>query len=370
MASPDRSQTDALERLKEIAAEPYKFGFYEALRWFDAAHPDRPRTGYAARPRDEAIRIGQQPTMSFPPAPLASFGPDGDQARWRLTTYFFGLFGANGILPLHLTEFAYERVYRHRDKAFTSFVDLFHHRFAELFYRAWADAQPTVQYDRPDDDRFAKYVGSLAGYGDASLRNRDSLPDNVKLHFTGHLACQTRHPDGLRSIVAGFFGVRAEIAEFVGRWLKLPPNSQLRLGADPAVGRLGDSALLGDRVWDRQQSFRIELGPLRWDEYQRMLPGGESLKRLRSVVLNYVGFSLHWDVRLTLKKEEVPGVRLGGQGRLGWSTWVISRTPPKDRSDLVLDGDILDAEPVAQAASHASTATRAAAAPVRSDTFW
>ena len=34
-----------------------------------------------------------------------------------------------------------------------------------FFYRAWAEARPTVQHDRPDDDRFAVYAGSLAGYG-------------------------------------------------------------------------------------------------------------------------------------------------------------------------------------------------------------
>ncbi len=339
MAGPDRATASALEFLQQLAATPHKYGFYEALRWFDASHPECPRTGYAARPRDELLRIGQQPSMTFAPSPLASFNQDPQSPRWRLITYFFGLFGPNGILPLHLTEYAYERVYRHRDATLTSFLDLFHHRFAELFYRAWADAQPTVQHDRPDEDRFARYVGSLEGYGDPSLRNRDAMPDNVKLHFAGHLSCQTRHADGLRSIVGSFFEVRAGIQEFVGRWLQLPDSSLLRLGRDPAVGRLGDSALLGGRVWDRQQSFRIELGPLSWADYQRMLPGGASLRRLLAIVMNYVGFALHWDVRLTLSKSEVPRMCLGRQGQLGWTTWVISRTPDRDASDLILDGD-------------------------------
>lgn len=339
MANPDRPPTDALDLLRELAAEPHRFGFYEALRWFDAAHPDRPRTGYAARPRDESIRIGQQPTMGFAPSPLASFAPIDGQQRWRLITHFFGMFGANGILPLHLTEFAYERIHRHRDHSFVAFVDLFHHRLAELFYRAWADAQPTVQHDRPDHDRFAKYVGSLCGYGHSSLRDRDALPDNVKLHFSGHLSCPTRHPDGLRSIVSSFLGVRAEIVEFVGRWLRLPTDGLLRLGSDPGVGRLGDSALLGDRVWDRQQSYRIELGPLTWREYQRLLPGGSSLRRLQAIALNYTGYSFQWDVRLTLRRQEVPGLSLGRQGQLGWTTWLVSRVPEKDVSDLILDGE-------------------------------
>ncbi|MBN9253008.1 MAG: type VI secretion system baseplate subunit TssG, partial [Mesorhizobium sp.] len=32
-----------------------------------------------------------------------------------------------------------------------------------LFYRSWADAQPTVQLDRPEEDRFQLYMGALVG---------------------------------------------------------------------------------------------------------------------------------------------------------------------------------------------------------------
>jgi type VI secretion system protein ImpH len=339
MADTDRAQAGALDLLRELAEAPERFGFYEALRWFDAAYPQNPRTGYALRPRDEMLRIGQKASMAFAPSPLAEFSRHPDGARWRLITYFFGLLGPNGILPLHLTEFAYERVHRHRDKTFVAFLDVFHHRFAELFYRAWADAQPTVQLDRPDNDRFSRYVGSLEGYGEPSLRNRDALPDGVKLHFAGHFSCPNKHPDGLRSIVASYFGVPAEIREFVGNWLRIPDTSLLRLGGDASLGRLGDSALVGARIWDRQQNFRVELGPLTWSEYQRLLPGGESLRRLQAIILNYVGFGLHWDVRLRLRKDQVPRTILGKQGRLGWTTWVLGRPPAEDADDLVLDSE-------------------------------
>src|SRR5256885_17243685 len=46
-----------------------------------------------------------------------------------------------------------------------------------LFYRAWAEARPTVHQDRPDEDRFTVYVGSLAGHGLPATRNRDAVPD-------------------------------------------------------------------------------------------------------------------------------------------------------------------------------------------------
>ena len=54
------------------------------------------------------------------------------------------------------------------------------------------------------------------------------------------------------------------------------------------------------------------------------MPGGESMRRLLAWVSSYVGLTLDWDVRLMLKKEERPPLRLGGATRIGWSTWLAS----------------------------------------------
>ncbi len=94
--------------------------------------------------------------------------------RWRqransalheVSILSFGLFGPNGPLPVHLTEYARERIYHHQDTSLRAFADLFHHRLALLFYRAWADAQPTVSLDRADNRRFEDYLSSLIGMG-------------------------------------------------------------------------------------------------------------------------------------------------------------------------------------------------------------
>ena len=61
------------------------------------------------------------------------------------------------------------------------------------------------------------------------------------------------------------------------------------------------------------------------------------MKRLRSIVDQYVGLELTWDVQLVLKKEEVPQIKLGRQGRLGWTTWLSTRTPQADADELVVN---------------------------------
>ncbi len=91
---------------------------------------------------------------------------DGDGPP-RISIYGFGLFGPNGPLPLHLTEYARERRRHHSDNTLSAFADLFHHRLILLFYRAWADAQSVNSLDRPDGHRFVDYVASLMNMGQA-----------------------------------------------------------------------------------------------------------------------------------------------------------------------------------------------------------
>jgi len=337
MAGDSRQKAADLEWLARLERAPWKHGFFSAMRRLQAQHRDQPRFGYASRPRAEKVRVGQQPSLAFAASTLASFAQAQGALTARLQTNFFGMLGPNGALPLHLTEHAFERIDRHRDRTFARFLDLFHHRMALYFFRAWADAQPVVQYDRPESDRFADYVGSLIGVGVPSMRRRDAMPDEAKLHFAGHLGLQTRHASGLRSIIRSFLQMPAELEEFVGHWLEVPDDCRLHLGGGAGDRpELGRSTVLGRRMWDRRQTFRLTLGPMSFRDYCRMLPGGDSLRRLAAIVKNYAGLTLRWQARLVLESREIPKLRLSGEMRLGWSTWLPTRRPRGNARDLVL----------------------------------
>ncbi len=354
MAGDARTTADSLKLLEKLAENPQRFGFFEALRWLECAFQEGPRVGYAARPHEEKFRVGQTPTLAFAASSIDSLERRENDESWRLQGFCFGMFGANGALPTSLTEFAYERRHQMRDTTFARFVDLFHHRLATLFYRAWADAQPTVQMDRRDQDRFSFYVGTLFGIGPREFRNRDAMPDHAKLHQSAHFACQTRHPDGLAGILSSFFGTPARVVEFVGRWIEIPAECRLSLGATPATGSLGKNSLVGARMWDRQQNIRVELGPMSLRDYCRLLPNGKSLPRLAAVIRNYVGFEFRWDARLVLRQAEVPRAQLGRQGQLGWNAWIGNRPHAHDAGDLVLSRAIDRATAAAEATSHAT----------------
>jgi type VI secretion system protein ImpH len=328
-------EADTLVFFTALADEPYRYDFYQTMRRLECLYPARPRWGKALRPADEPVRLGQEPDLSFAPAPLAAFDRRG--RRPRLEVRLFGLLGPNGPLPLHLTEYARERMRQGNDPTLTRFLDLFHHRFLALFYRAWAQAQPHVNRDRPDDDRFVAYWGAFLGAASPPFHRRDAVPDPAKLHHVGWLIRHARSADGLVAILRSYFRVPVRVQEFVGHWLALGPAERTYLGREPA--RLGGEAALGKRVWDRQHKFRIHVGPLGLDQYESFLPGGHRLGELVAWVRLYLNFELDWDVCLCLDRRQVPPLRFGEGRRLGWTTWLGGRRPDRDADDLCLNAE-------------------------------
>lgn len=343
MSDALREAHDKREALwQSLADQPFAHDLFALLRKVEALSPQAPRLGYARRPQQEPLRIGQEPSSAFAPSTIARLDRSRSDSPPKVRIFSFGLFGPNGPLPLALTEYARERASHNGDHTLVEFADLFHHRLILLFYRAWADAQATVNLDRPKDDAFTRYVASLVAYGQESLRERDAVPDHARWNHAGHLVRQTRNAEGLSRILANFFGVPVTVEEFSGRWLELPPEQRTRLGALSGA-QLGLDAVAGNAVWDRQHRFRLRVGPMSRQAYDKLLPPGADHRALLDWVRTYIGIEFAWDVQLVLRAEDVPDARLDRGSRLGWSTWMGARTQPRDRDDLVLDPERLAA---------------------------
>lgn len=324
-----------VERLLEDSA--YRFDFFQAVRLLENAYPQRPRIGESLLPRDDAVRFMQEPELIFEPTTLGAYTPAGDGRAARLAVKFFGLLGPHGPLPTHLTEYVRDRARNANDPTFARFLDVFHHRMVSLFYRAWANAQPAVSLDRPARDRFSVYVGTVFGLGESASRDRDAVPDFAKLHFAGVLAAPTRSAAGLQLVLSRFFELPVRIEQWVGHWMALPKETLTRLGAGDGSARLGVSTVVGARVWDCQHKFRVVVGPLAFADYERFLPGGDSLARLADWLRNYVRDGLDWDVNLQLRQPDVPRLKLGAHARLGYTSWLLSGAARGDQRQLTLN---------------------------------
>lgn len=340
MAGTARQAPDPVSAKAELENalrdHPERYEFFDAARRLECANPDRPRLGHSTRASEDFVRLCQSPSLVFAPRAIDRYVPGGDGKPAKLHGLFFGLFGPNGPLPTHLTEYAMDRTCNERDTTFTAFADVFHHRMMSLFHRAWADSQPTVQFDRPKDDRFGHYVGALVGMSTGGLEQRGALPDQQLRHFVGRMLSVSRNSEGLTALLGQFFHVPVAIIEFVTEWMRLPSQSHMSLGGSDELSSLGRTTIIGEYVWGGQQRFRIRIGPLSRREFNKFLPGGEALKQLVSAVRSYVGDEKAWDLQLVLKKEYVPAVKLGKSGQLGLSSWMAPAQPAIDDQDDVI----------------------------------
>jgi len=316
--------------------KPYAFDFFQAVRQLECVYSHLPRVGHSQRPQYDPIRFCQNVSLAFLSSAIEAYSEATDEYPSRMVVNFFGLLGTNGPMPLSITEYVHDRLLNHKDKTLASFLNVFNHRMICLFYRAWACNQQCVSHDRPEEDRFAVYIGSLFGIGEDSFRNRDAVPDVGKIHYSGRLVCQIRNAEGLREILQDYFGIEVYIEQFIGQWINIPQEHYCRLGESIENAKLGSTLVIGSRFWECQQKFRIKFGPMHFSEYQRMLPGGDSIRRLIAWVKNYIGDELSWEVQLILSAMEVPCICMGKMGQLGWSTWLKSRDFEKDADDLVL----------------------------------
>lgn len=321
------NSVDRVDPLTHIGGEPWRYDFFHVLRWIDAYHKDKPRLGMARRPVDEPVRLGQVADLSFAPSALHSIAPATAHAKARIDVRFFGLFGPNGPLPFHLTEYTRHRLLHQGDASFARFADMFHHRLLLLFYRAWAQAQPTVGLDRPDHDQFSAFVASLIGVGIPELLRRDAVPDHAKFHFSGLFSRQVRNADGIASILSGFLQRQVRVEQFVGCWLSLDVSERTRIGSvrsrrHKPSSTLGGGSVLGGMVWDRQHNFRVHIGPLDLQAFESLLPGGHALPAVDALIKQYISLEFGWDLQLSLKPEQVRACQPGRFGRLGWTTWL------------------------------------------------
>ena len=258
------------------------------------------------------------PSLAFAPSTLATATAPSEGAKPRVSIYSFGLFGPNGPLPLHLTEFARDRARNHDDPALTAFADLFHHRLILLFYRAWADAQPTVSLDRGHGGAVRRYIASLIHL--ASRRRRRAtrgcriMPDTSWPDiWSGRRAI----PEGLQQILRA--------ARRAGRDRRcLPHWMTVERAAAPRVARTrprARSATARRLAWPcatRSRNSSSGSGPCRASS-TRLLPGAPLRMQLVHWVRHYLGFEWKWDVRLIMAAGQVTGNTLGHGQQLGWA---------------------------------------------------
>ena len=303
----------AVKTPPDLFAEPWRFDLFATLRKLEREHPDKPRIGDNAGSPTNSSRCPRSPFSNFPPR------------RWRARSASRPAGSAHGALsrhvrpagrlPLSTTAEAYDWL-RDNDDAFTRFVDVFQRRLLSHFFRAWADALPIAQHDRPDEDRppapmSAPCSASARRPFATATRSPISPSSNMRgCSPPGQERSRLRVPR--RPVRDG-----VEIDEFVG-------SGSTRKGRSPRLGqanaRLGGDAMLGASVFSVGDRFRVRLYARDLAHYELFLPGSDFARSSPTpCALSRPRFRLGSRTRDSLRR--LPA-RLGQGARLGYTSWM------------------------------------------------
>jgi len=334
---------------EELLTNGFRFEFFQAVRlltrWYAGR---RPSNGVRSSDPD-VLRFRSHVSLGFPPSEIHHIDPPKHVGKpIGVTVAFLGLAGAEGALPRYYTELALQRI-QVGDYALRDFLDIFNHRLIALFYRAWEKHHCVVGCERAadtgGDDRFASCLYSVLGLGTKATQVGLGGDAAGLLRYAGLIVQRPRSAQAVQQCLADAFQVPVQIRQFVGMWLPLESDDWTKLGMTGANNLLGQTAVAGTKVWDQQAKFDVNLGPLDFDMFCRLLPSGKAFPTLTRLIQFLSGAELEFSVWPILKAAEVPPLRLhegGGYApRLGWTTWLSSKPRICDADDVRFAGDFL-----------------------------
>ena len=365
--------------IRELFEHPWKFDFFEAVLWLQqlatrggGAPP--PPAGRFVMPSEEPIRFTVPATHVFPTAAIQAVGWDEAAGRPQIRVSFMGLTGPSGTLPQVYTERlrAVEAGTRHRERdALRDWLDNFNHRLVALFFEAWAKYRfPVVLRRQWTESRAGSretplvHVALSAIAGLDPPRSRRSTTEtevgeasplppvrrDELLALAGVLAQRPMTIANLGSALERALGVPIRVRQFEASWLELEEASRTRLGVGNC--RLGRQAVVGERIWTRQQKVVVEVGPVARDEFLRFLPPSEQAaasgegthdgyRRLCHFVRVCAGTEIEFDVRPILKLVAATETTLSGEAsltRLGIDSWLGTPVGADVADDAVFRG--------------------------------
>jgi type VI secretion system protein ImpH len=358
MAAENR--TSSVFLIDTVRDEPYDFDFFRLVQLLERFKSDRVAIGHNGPYSEETIHFEEDISLAFPPGDVLevrgledgaekSAVSESSAALARQT--FFGFLG-HGVLPEHYTLDVYDDLRvpsNDRRSSRKDFLEIFQHRLLSLFFRAWQkydyvsayEAAQRQRHSNPEAEPFdeiSEKAFCMVGLGSASGRDDSGVPAKFLLYFSGAFSSQSRNAIMLEKMLRSHFGLETNVIPFVGKWLYLEEGDRSRLGRLRGTRqRLGESLIVGRKIWDMQCLIRIRIGPLSFDEFRRFLPGEKAFAALGQIVRLYIGADNDYQLQLVLRAAETPGFRLsrGGPTRIGYCSWIGRQPRSHDAEEAI-----------------------------------
>lgn len=327
-----------------VVAEGWRFSFFQAVRLLQLACADRVPVGTGDDPAREAVRFSSRVSMAFPASDVHEVRES--RGGLEMVVAFMGAAtpASFGSLPMPYSELVLEQA-RNRNYALRDFIDLFNHRLVSLFYRAWEKSRFPIVYERTEPGQsslFENMMLSLAGLGTPCLQGKLVVDDRALLARAHAVGARGISALALADLVQDYFGVSAEVVQFVPTWYSIEDSEVCRLGRQSC--HLGEDTCLGSRARMAQSRFRVRLGPLDWPQMADFLPCGAAFPALCELCALTTGPQFDFDLDLQMAPGCTPPLRLGaadeqGAPWLGWSTWLRTDGVGGTPVSVIIDGD-------------------------------
>lgn len=358
MASPNRKSLPSVK--DELFAQPYTFEFHQAVKLLEMLTPDAVPFGDGVDPAKEPVAVKSRVFFETLASDIYSLDTTGQAAykhnyhyvSWdddppQMQVNFMGLAGFPGPLPYAYSEMIIQRE-RLGDTSLRDFLDIFNHRLISILHRLRKQYIVGLSPLTPDKAPQAASLRSFNGLLQEHTRNRLSIPDRSLLEFAGLFWSRPHSAQALSQILSAYFEFPVKVEQCIGTWRKVVPEDTTTIGSKRGRwNKLGDGAMLGQRIWDQQGQIRLHVGPLNQVDFDNLLPGANGYNALNDIVKLFIGPETHYDINLMIDADEIEASKLTHRSGLGWNTWLSyiplgkSEVPLKTKKIKLVDKQVL-----------------------------
>jgi type VI secretion system protein ImpH len=346
VAGAERQSDDRVTELLEKQAS--EFGFFQAVQLLHRLNPNATPIGGLGPPSQEPVRFKVSPSLIFAASDVESIvprDPDSKKSYATLTARFLGLTGASSPLANNMVE----EVLRDAidgDGVLAAFYDIFHHRVLSLYFRAWKKYRFSAGFRTDGRDAFTQRALAFVGVDPGGVPSRDALPPATLLAMAPLLSQRTRSARTLHIALERLLpNVGIHVESFVERFVMISPEQRVKLALENTT--LCENFTIGRRVYDRSGRFRVCVGPVDYQDFEELMPGGPHYPTIRKVIEQFSRGILEAELEVTLKEEESPRFQLGNRrgALLGTTTQLLTERKKPMKVRVLLSEDLSKATP-------------------------
>ncbi|KQR73831.1 type VI secretion protein [Burkholderia sp. Leaf177] len=287
--------------------------FMRFCELLELAAPEEAPLGTTDSPSNDLVRFRSRRRLGFPGKEIDAVEYDYDDASKpaSVRTTFLGLYGVDARMPSYFID----EIAQNRDGAepLSAFLDMFHHRIATQFYRAWRKYRFPAGFKKGGTDDVSRCLVSLVGLGIGHSEIEQTVGTRKLLSMLGLASQRTRTAEGLAGVLQHAVpDANIAVTEFHPVWIQLN---------DFEPTALGENCVLGRGFYDRGNCVRVVITPATRESVLGLTPGRQLHSEIMALLRFYLGYEANAQLEMHVLPELMPRADIASaQVRLGYTS--------------------------------------------------